>query len=97
MGYPAWSRDSRFIYFLRIISGDRGVYRIRAGEGKAERVADLKDWQMTGYFSAWMALDPTDAPLLLRDSEATISMPSRSKRSKSVWLHCRRHEFLADE
>jgi Tol biopolymer transport system component/DNA-binding winged helix-turn-helix (wHTH) protein len=66
--YPAWSRDSRFIYFLRQINGDRGVYRIRVGEGKTERVADLKDWHITGYWSYWMALDPTDAPLLLRDT-----------------------------
>ncbi len=89
VGYPAWSRDSRFIYFLRIISGDRGVYRIRASGGKAERVADLKDWQMTGYFSAWMALDPAEPHCYFATSEATISMPSRSKRSKSVWRHCR--------
>ena len=31
-----------------------------------ERVVNLKDWHMTGYFSYWMGLDPTDAPLLLR-------------------------------
>jgi eukaryotic-like serine/threonine-protein kinase len=66
--YPAWSRDSRFIYFLRLINGDRGVYRIRVGGGKTERVADLKDWHITGYYSFWMALDPTDSPLLLRDN-----------------------------
>jgi len=67
MDYPAWSSDSKYIYFLRLENGDRGVYRIRATGGKAERVADLKDWHITGYFSFWMALDPTDAPMLLRD------------------------------
>ena len=67
MDYPAWSSDSKYIYFLRLESGDRGVYRIRASGGKEERVADLEDWHITGLFSYWMALDPTDAPLLLRD------------------------------
>jgi hypothetical protein len=68
--YPAWSRDSRYIYFIRLENGDRGVYRIRATGGNAERTADLKDWHITGFFSFWMALDPTDAPLLLRDTGA---------------------------
>jgi Tol biopolymer transport system component len=67
MDYPAWSSDSKYIYFLCIENGDRGVYRIRATGGIAERVADLKDWHITGYFTSWMALDPTDALLLLRD------------------------------
>jgi DNA-binding winged helix-turn-helix (wHTH) protein/Tol biopolymer transport system component len=67
MNYNAWSSDSKYIYFLRLAIGDRGVYRIRATGGKAERVADLKDWRITGFFTFWMALDPTDAPMLLRD------------------------------
>ena len=32
-----------------------------------ERVADLKDWHITGFLTTWMALDPTDNPMLLRD------------------------------
>ncbi len=65
--YPGWSADSRYIYFLRIANGDRGIYRVRATGADVERVADLKDWHITGLFSFWMALDPTEAPLLLRD------------------------------
>jgi hypothetical protein len=68
IGYNAWSGDSKYIYFLRLENGDRGVYRIRATGGKAELVADLKDWHITGYFTFWMTLDPTDTPLLLRDT-----------------------------
>jgi eukaryotic-like serine/threonine-protein kinase len=67
MEYPGWSSDSKYIYILRRESGGQGVYRIRASGGKEERVADLKDWHLTGYFKTWMALDPTDSPLLLRD------------------------------
>ncbi|HLY43802.1 MAG TPA: winged helix-turn-helix domain-containing protein [Terracidiphilus sp.] len=65
--YLAWSSDSKYIYFLRRESGDQSIYRIRASGGKEELVADLKDWHLTGFFLTWMALDPTDAPLLLRD------------------------------
>jgi DNA-binding winged helix-turn-helix (wHTH) protein/Tol biopolymer transport system component len=63
---PEWSRDGKFIYFKRVL-GDRGVFRIRVKGGPAEKIADLKDWHDAGWWGAWMALDPTDAPLLLRD------------------------------
>jgi len=67
IGYPAWSSDSRYIYFSHREKGDPGVYRIRATGGKVECVVDLKDWPIMGLSSFWSALDPTDAPLLLRD------------------------------
>ncbi len=35
--------------------------------GKEERVVDLTNWHFTGYFGFGMSLDPTDAPLILRD------------------------------
>ncbi len=66
--YPAWSSDSKYIYFLRRESGDESVYRIRVSGSDAERVVDLKDWHLTGFFVTWMALDPTDTPLVLRDT-----------------------------
>jgi Tol biopolymer transport system component len=61
---PEWSRDSQYIYFLRVMGG-QGVFRIRVKGGEAEKIADLKDWHFTGWFGRWMGLDPTDAPLLL--------------------------------
>jgi hypothetical protein len=30
-------------------------------------VVDLRDFHYTGTFGLWLGLDPTDAPLLLRD------------------------------
>ena len=63
---PEWSGDSEFIYFRRV-SGDAGVYRIRISGGTAEKIVDLKDWHDAGWFGRYMGLDPTDAPLLLRD------------------------------
>jgi hypothetical protein len=36
--------------------------------GKPERVADLKGVHYTGYYGLWMGLDPTDTPLILRNT-----------------------------
>jgi Tol biopolymer transport system component/DNA-binding winged helix-turn-helix (wHTH) protein len=66
IGYPAWSRDSKMIYYLRS-GGDEGLFRIRVMGGERERIYDMKDWHSTGSVGSWMGLDPTDAPLLLRD------------------------------
>ena len=64
--FPSFSHDSRFIYFLR--SGrDQGVFRIPVTGGKSERVADLRNWHLTGLVGFSMSLDQTDAPLVLRD------------------------------
>jgi Tol biopolymer transport system component/DNA-binding winged helix-turn-helix (wHTH) protein len=61
-----WSHDGRYIYFRQPVD-DRGVFRIPLTGGKAERVVDLKDWHDAGWFGRYLGLDPTDAPLLLRD------------------------------
>jgi Tol biopolymer transport system component len=65
--FPAFSTDSQFLYYL-LLGSDQAVYRVRERGGAPERVVDLKDWHFTGYFGFWMALDPADAPLLLRDN-----------------------------
>jgi Tol biopolymer transport system component/DNA-binding winged helix-turn-helix (wHTH) protein len=61
-----WSHDGRYIYYRQPVD-DRGVFRIPLTGGKAERVVDLRDWHDAGWFGKYLALDPTDAPLLLRD------------------------------
>src|SRR5260370_40264490 len=64
--FPTWSSDSQFIYFVHA-SDDPGVFRVRVSSGNAERVVDLKGFRYTGAFTMWMGLDPTDAPMLIRD------------------------------
>jgi eukaryotic-like serine/threonine-protein kinase len=64
--FPCFSHDSRFIYFLRY-GRDQGVFRIPVTGGKEEREVDMTNWHLTGYFGYSMTLDPTDAPLVLRD------------------------------
>ena len=50
------------------VGEDLGVHRIPVTGGKEERVLDLTKWHFTGYFGYGMSLDPTDAPLNLRDA-----------------------------
>jgi Tol biopolymer transport system component len=67
VGFPAWSRDGRFVYFLNL-SENPGVCRVRINDGKQERVADLKNFKTTGFFGTWLGLAPDDSPVLLRDT-----------------------------
>jgi Tol biopolymer transport system component len=65
--YPWFSHDSRSVYFMRV-GRNQGVFRIPVEGGKEDRVADMSDWHLTGYFGFSMTLDPDDAPLVLRDA-----------------------------
>jgi DNA-binding winged helix-turn-helix (wHTH) protein/Tol biopolymer transport system component len=66
VAFPSFSRDSRYIYFLRC-ANDQGVFRIPVTGGNEERVVDGNQWHTTGYDGCSMSLDPTGAPLILRD------------------------------
>lgn len=66
VSYLAWSKDSHWIYFLDF-QNDPSVFRVRVTDGAAERITDLKDVHYTGNSGMWMGLDPTEAPLFLRD------------------------------
>ena len=63
---PEWSSDGQYIFFRRV-KGDLGIFRISIKGGAPEKIVDLKDWHDAGWYGAYMGLDPTDAPLLLRD------------------------------
>jgi eukaryotic-like serine/threonine-protein kinase len=66
--FPSFSHDSRYIYFLRF-GHDQGVFRIPVnGAKKEERIVDMTNWHITGFMGFSMTLDPTDAPLVLRDT-----------------------------
>jgi hypothetical protein len=69
-GWPTWSMDSKFIYFLHAFGSEEapGVYRVRVSGGPAERVVDLKGFRFTGSVGHWMGLDPTGTPMLIRDT-----------------------------
>jgi hypothetical protein len=66
-GFMNWSRDGKYVYYLR-----RGqapaVSRVRIANGKVEEVASLKDMRQTGFRGGiWMGLAQDDSPLVLRD------------------------------
>ena len=69
-GYATWSSDSRYLYFLRSAE-DPAILRIPVTGGEAELVISLKGFPYTGTFGFWFGLDPTDAPLILRNVSTT--------------------------
>jgi eukaryotic-like serine/threonine-protein kinase len=67
--FPNWSKNGEYVYFQH--QGDQpSVMRIRIRDRKIERVADLKNFRQTGFYSVWLGLAPDDSPLLLRDTGA---------------------------
>jgi Tol biopolymer transport system component len=73
-GYPCWSHDGRFIYFLRM--SDNVIDRVTVPEGKIEQVASFKGFQITGFYTFWLALASDDSPLVLKDAgtQEVVSM-----------------------
>jgi len=67
-GYPCWSRDSQYVYFLLGRSEKPGVMRVKVTDRRIEQVVSLKDFQQTGYFGFWLGLALDDSPLLLKDT-----------------------------
>jgi len=70
--FEQWSSDSRFLYFLRFRENP-AILRVPVTGGDAELVTDLKSFPLTGTYGIWLGLDPTDAPLLLRDVSTATS------------------------
>jgi eukaryotic-like serine/threonine-protein kinase len=81
MGFPNWSRNSDYIYFLHYGEDQSVVMRVHISDHKVETVADLKHFRVTGYWSVplppqitagrggdWLGMAPDDSPLLLRDT-----------------------------
>jgi hypothetical protein len=74
--YTLWSNRSRSFSFLPSLlpateiddknwRSETLIFRAR-GRG-VERVVDMSDWHLTGFWGFSITLDPTNAPLVLRD------------------------------
>ena len=63
VGYPSWSRDSKYVYFDSP-EGEPGFYRVRVADHKLERLFSLKNVRLA---AGWTGLAPDDSPLVLRD------------------------------
>jgi serine/threonine protein kinase/Tol biopolymer transport system component len=67
-GYPAWSRDSKYIYF-DTLGKDAAFCRVRLRDHKTERIISLADMpRKMGAFGPWAGLAPDGSPLLTRDA-----------------------------
>jgi Tol biopolymer transport system component len=64
--FPNWSKNSDYVYFLQV--DQPSVMRVHVADKRIERVADLRNLRVTGYFTAWLGLAQDDSPLLLRDT-----------------------------
>ena len=60
-GSPSWSKDGRYVYFLRVMSAPPAVLRVRISDHKVEQVVDLKNFRMAGYVGFWLGLAPDDS------------------------------------
>jgi len=67
--YGQWASDSRSGYFLRFAT-DPAILHISITGGEAKLVAPI-GFPFTGTTNVWFGLDPTDAPLMLRDVSTT--------------------------
>jgi eukaryotic-like serine/threonine-protein kinase len=67
LSWLSWSHDGQFVYALDYRQKS-AVIRVRVSDGKAEDVADVRDFPATGRFGGALALTPSDEPLMLRDT-----------------------------
>jgi eukaryotic-like serine/threonine-protein kinase len=65
-GFPTWSRDGQYVYFLRWLDKP-AVLRVRIADRKVEQVTDLTNLPTTGNIGPWFGLGPDDSLLLLKD------------------------------
>jgi DNA-binding winged helix-turn-helix (wHTH) protein/Tol biopolymer transport system component len=69
--FPEWSPDSQWIYFTRTVSppetGVAGLFRINVNGGEPEQLIDLSHFHVGGWWGSWLGLDPTGAPLIVKE------------------------------
>ncbi|MGO9326064.1 MAG: protein kinase domain-containing protein [Terracidiphilus sp.] len=75
-GFPAWSHESQFVYYLNSQVAGGVLKRVRIGDRKVEQVVSLEDFHSTGPYGGWLGLTPDDTPLMIRDAgtEDVVSM-----------------------
>jgi eukaryotic-like serine/threonine-protein kinase len=63
IGVPAWSRDSKYIYFDNVSGEHPGYRRVKLGDTHSEFLVDLKDL----HRSWWSGITPDNSPIFSRD------------------------------
>ena len=64
--FPCWSHDGRSIYYLQG-TVNPAVMRMRLDGRSAERVMDLRDVHLAGFYGSYLSLTPEDQPILTLD------------------------------
>jgi Tol biopolymer transport system component len=68
IGFPAWSRDGRYVYYDTTATRKSSFRRVKVGETRSEFLIDLKNLRRYGgYGEGWSGLAPDDSALLVRD------------------------------
>jgi hypothetical protein len=67
VAWQNWSHDGQYVYFVHN-TGKVEVLRIRISDKKLEKVVDLNTFNTVGRWGHWLALNPNDSPLVLRDT-----------------------------
>lgn len=71
IGYPSWSRDSKYLYFDTSFTRGPAFYRVRISDHQLEEIADLKGLRRYwGEFGEWSGLAPDETPLLTRNASS---------------------------
>ena len=67
--YPSWSHDGKYVYFRSGSADSPAIFRAAVPSGNVEKVASLAGVDRGPYFMGdWVGLDPTDAPIAVRNS-----------------------------
>ena len=61
-GYPCFSANGQYVYFLLGRSEEPGVMRVRIADRRIEQVTSLMGFQQTGYYGIYLGLAPTIHP-----------------------------------
>ncbi len=68
VGWPNWSADSNYIYFVGSTSDDAAIFRIALRGGKSEKIVSVKNFRSAGVGGGSFSLGPADELLLLKDT-----------------------------
>ena len=67
--FPSWSHDSQSIYYVQG-TVNPAVMRRHLDRPAAERVVDLREVHLSGFYGIALSLTPDDQPILTRDAGA---------------------------
>jgi hypothetical protein len=66
--FSRWSKDSRFLFFVRH-GHQAAIMKVNIADGKVEEAADVSGIHLTGMLPGLQySLAPNDAPVVLKDT-----------------------------